>query len=263
MKYNYYRSLLFVLLLCLLVIPIIIFTIRQNNNKQNNNNKQCEEGFTNIDKNRKWSCDLIRRFVLYQTTINQNNNQFNLEVLQQQATPEEAEHLLKTGFWPWSDSLKYNYLDKVWSNPIIKIEPHYALNYAMNLYNEHAANELLGWNAKEGEFLLYGGDLGVSPELSRASVKNTIKCSTDKDGNSIMQKKIYTGMNLWNGYMNSTTQNIKNENIPKEMPGFSFIKGPCNPCVALNDVADFSCPFILNIKGDTSTSPSWATLWGL
>lgn len=252
MKYNYYKfGLLF-----LLVITIIIF---------NNYTKSkkgfiigVKEGFGTQVPLGKWSPDLIQRFIKYQTTTNQNVNQFNFEVLQQQATPEEAEHLLKTGFWKWSDKLKYNYLDKVWSNPIIKIEPQYALSYAMKLYNERAALELLSWNTKEGEFLLYGGDLGVSAEMP-SNIHNTIKCSSD----AILQKKIYTGMNVWNGYMNSTTENIKNENIPREMPGFNFIKGPCNPCVALNDVADFSCPFTLNIKGDNATSYSWATLWGL
>jgi hypothetical protein len=78
-----------------------------------------------------------------------------------------------------------------------------------------------------------------------------------------MQKKVYTGMNLWNGYMNSTTTNVKPEDIPKEMPGFTFVKSPCNPCVALNSPGDFSCPFKLNVKGDSSISEPWKQLWNL
>jgi hypothetical protein len=78
-----------------------------------------------------------------------------------------------------------------------------------------------------------------------------------------MQKKVYTGMNLWNGYMNTTTTEIKPEDIPKEMPGFNFVKGPCNPCVALNSPGDFSCPFKLNVKGDDSISEPWKQLWNL
>jgi hypothetical protein len=244
MKYNYWLT----ILLFLLVVSIIII----------NSFIKRIEGFNITNK---WQNDLIQRFIQYQTTTSPNV-QYNLEVLQQQVGSEEVEQLLKTGFWTWSDKLKYAYLNKIWSSPIIKIEPQYALNYAMKMYNERAALELLSWNTKEGHFLLYGGDLGISDEADSLK-NNTIKCSTDINGISSLQKKTYTGMNLWNGYMNSTTEKIKNENIPTEMPGFSFIKGPCNPCVALNDVADFSCPFALNVKGDTTTSSAWSTLWGL
>ena len=94
-------------------------------------------------------------------------------------------------------------------------------------------------------------------------MNNTVKCSTDSHGNSVMEKQIFKGMNLWNGYMNTKTSIIKSEDIPKEMPGFSFVKNPCNPCVALNSPGDFSCPFKLNIKGDDSISNSWKKLWEL
>ena len=157
---------------------------------------------------------------------NQNRNQYNLTQLQRQATPEEAEELLKTGFWPWPDDLKQLYIEKVSDNPIIKIEPQYALNYAMKLYNKNAVTELLAWNTKEGHLLLYG-------------TQNNIKCSPD----SVMQK--------------GGTE-IKIENIPNEIPGFSFVKGSCNPCLALD--ADFSCPFKL---GDDSISEPWRKLWNL
>jgi hypothetical protein len=47
------------------------------------------------------------------------------------------------------------------------------------------------------------------------------------------------------------------------MSGFSFVSGPCNPCVALNSPGDFSCPFRLNVKGDDTISGPWKSLWGL
>jgi hypothetical protein len=68
-------------------------------------------------------------------------------------------------------------------------------------------------------------------------------------------------MNLWNGYMNSTTTTVKPEDIPKEMPGFSFVKGACNPCVALS--GDFSCPFSINDKGNDPISEPWKQLWNV
>jgi hypothetical protein len=209
-----------------------------------------------------WSLDLIKRFNIYQTTMNQNKTYFDLDILQNQTTPDEVEQLMATGYWPWPDDLKNDYMDKVMTSTIIKIEPKYALDYAMKIYNQNAARELLAWNTKEGQFLLYGGDLGVSDGMPK-NVHNTIKCSTDSKGKSIMEKKIYTGMNFWNGYMNTTITTVNPEEIPKDMNGFTFVNNPCNPCVALNSPGDFSCPFKLNVKGDDSITNPWKSLWGL
>jgi len=213
------------------------------------------DGFRN---NSNWSPELIKRFNIYQSTMNQNKTNFNLDLLQKQASPYEVNQLLQTGFWPWPDDLKNGYIEKVQTNTIIKIDPQYALNYAMRIYNQTAARELLAWNTKEGHFLLYGGDLGVSDGMPQ-NVHNTIKCSTDSN----MEKKIYTKMNLWNGFMNNTTTTISPEDIPNEMPGFSFVKSPCNPCIALNSPGDFSCPFRLNVNGNNSISNTWSNLWQL
>lgn len=236
------------IILLVIIVGIIIFNVKT----------KSIEGFENTTQ---WSPDLIRRFNIYQETVNQNVNQYNLDVLQKQATPEEAEEYLKTGYWPWPEDLKNLYIEAVWSSPLIKSDPHITLDYAMKVYNKNAATQLLAWNTKEGQFLLYGGDLGVSNGMPK-NVHNTIKCS----GNDVMEKKVYTGMNLWNGYMNSTTTVIKPEDIPKEMPGFSFVKSPCNPCVALSN--EFSCPFKLNVKDNSESnddviSLSWKKLWNL
>lgn len=247
MKYIYK-----ILILIIIIITIIFFNSFTKNSEKN--------GFQNYNTV-SWSPDLIKRFNIYQTTMNKHVNQFDLDQLQRQASPNEAEEYLRTGYWSWPDDLKNLYIDKVWENPIIKIDPQYALNYAMSIYNQNAIRELLAWNTKEGHFLLYGGDLGVSDGMPK-NMNNTIKCSTDIS-NSVMEKKVYTGMNLWNGYMNSKTTVVKPEDIPKEMPGFSFVKGPCNPCVALNSPGDFTCPFSINIKGDNSISEPWKQLWNL
>jgi len=253
MKYIYT-----ILIFIIIIISIILFNIYT----------KTKDGFLKYHTY-SWSPDLIKRFNNYQTTMNKNVYQFDLEQLQRQVNPAEVEEYLKTGYWSWPDDLKNLYIEKVWTNPIIKIYPQYALNYAMRIYNQTAIRELLAWNTKEGHFLLYGGDLGVSDGMPK-NMNNTIKCSTDSVNSSHMKKKVYTGMNLWNGYMNSTTTYVKPEDIPKEMPGFSFVKGPCNPCVVFNSPRDFSCPFKLNIKpklpsvkGDDSISEPWKQLWNL
>lgn len=251
MKYNYY-FILKIFLFILLIIGIIFF---------NSFTKvKVKEGFVS---NIRWPDELVQRFIDYQRTVNLNDHQFDLDILQKQASPEEAEHLLGTGFWPWPDDLKYEYLDKVWQNPIIKFAPSFALDYAMKLYNKTAARELLAWNFKEGQFLLYGANIGVTEGMPK-NVNNSIKCVPDKDNNSFSIKKIvYKDMNLWNGYMEYDIQNLKPEDIPEHMNGFSFVKTPCDPCVALNSPGNFSCPFRINEKGDDSISWPWKSLWKL
>jgi len=247
MKYDYN-----VLLIILLVISVIIF----------NNYTKIKSGFQNNNTTNKWSTELIKKFNIYQTTMSKNKTYYDLDILQKQATPEDVKQLFKTGYWPWPDDLKQDYIDSIWNNTIIKIDPTYALDYAMKTYNQNAARELLAWNTKEGQFLLYGGDLGVTDGMPK-NIHNTIKCSTDSNNNSVMEKNVFNKMNTWNGYMNNTTTIINPEDIPKEMPGFTFVKSPCNPCIALNSPGDFSCPFKLNVKGDDSISSPWKSLWGL
>lgn len=211
----------------------------------------------------KWPSDLVERFLQYQSSVNRNVNQFDMKTIQEQATPEEGEHLLKTSYWPWDDETKYTYLTSLWTNPVVKINPNYALDYAMQLYNETAAKRLIGWNTKEGKFLLRGGDLGVTDGMPE-TVKNSIKCTWDKSGTEpYMEKTVYKGYNLWNGYKNVERTKVKNEDIPKEMKGFQFIKQACNPCVALKYPPDYSCPFTLNVEGDTSISNVWNEFWGV
>ena len=228
MKFSYN---IFTFIFIFILILIFIFTF-----------KKIQTGFQNYTI--QWSPDLIKRFNIYQQSVNQNINQYNLTQLQRQATPQEVEELLQTGFWPWPDDLKQLYIEKVSDNPIIKIDPQYALNYAMKLYNKNAVTELLAWNTKEGHLLLYG---------AHNNKNNTIKCSPD----SVMQKKEYTGIND----LNYKTTIVKPEDISKEIPGFSFVNKPCNPCLALD--ADFSCPFKINIEGDDSISEPWHKLWNL
>ena len=78
--------------------------------------------------------------------MNKNKTYFDMEILQKQASPDEVEQLLKTGYWPWPEDLKNEYINKVLVSPIIKIDPNYALDYAMKIYNQTAVRELLAWN---------------------------------------------------------------------------------------------------------------------
>jgi hypothetical protein len=231
MKYIYSNAYKKILLISIAVVAVFIIRVVY---KYFNN--VVKEGF---DSKVKWSSDLVSRFNAYQDSVNMNNNQMNVAVLQEQVSSEEVEHFLKTGYWTWSEDIKNLYLESVRQNPMIKIDPDYALDYAMKIYNENSVKNLLSWNTKEGQFLLYGG----------TNKNNIIKCSDD--ANPVLQKTIENG----------GVKSILNIDIENEMPGFTFVNEPCNPCSVLNNKSDYSCPFKLNIKGDNETSDIWKILW--
>ena len=273
MKYSYIKILL--LIICVYIFYPII-------NKYLNKLLGIKDKSlvdSNLVESFVWSRDTIKKFDLYQNTVNLNANQFNTSVLQEQASEDEAKELMKNGFWPWTEDTKKQYVEAVWQNPIIKFEPSAALNYAMKLYNETAAKWLLSWNTKEGQFLLYGSNnsnkdiigiatgkdlLGQGQGITvngQISKKNIFKCSDDS--NPVLQKTTVNGYNLSNGFKNTTTVDIALEDIPNEVPGFSFVKNPCNPCSVLNDNPDYSCPFKLNVKGNDEISDVWKNLWSI
>lgn len=214
-----------------------------------------KEGFTSSSSFVPWTDDLVKRFKIYQATVGENNYQYNMLVLQQQASSAEAKELLATGHWPWSDKVKQQYTDAISHSPMIKIDSGEALNSATKIYNENAIKQVLSYNTKEGKFLLYGIKTGPNDF-------DTIKCSGDLS-NSVLQKNVFNSYNLWNGYKNTETTTIKNEDIPSQVSGFSFVNGPCNPCVAINEYPDYSCPFRINLNDGTGNSSSsiWSDLW--
>jgi hypothetical protein len=198
------------------------------------------ELFTNQNQNiiHPWSEDLRQRFLKYQDTMSRNDYTYNLEMLQQQVTPAEVEEYLKTGYWNWDDTLKQLYLDKVQSSTLINLVPEEGLKYAMRMYTPEAVKQLLAWNYKEGEFLLYG---------AKDINKNIVKCSTDEE------PVLTDGKNKINN----------NEDIPNIVPGFSFIREACNPCTNLNFINNNKCAFKLNVEGDDTTSKIWKRIWNL
>lgn len=205
-----------------------------------------KEGFT-------WSNQTVDDFLKFQDTVNRNT-QFNMEKVQEQASEAEAQELLKTGSWPWSRDTENEYLDRVSHNTILKIDPVSSMQTQKTVYNENAMKQLLSWNTKEGQFLLNGTVIENN--------NGTIRCTTNDDGATNLQKKILKGYNLWNGYGVYDITNIKNNDIPNEVQGFQFVKSPCNPCVALDN--DYSCPFQINTKKDgNKVSHIWKKLWNL
>lgn len=235
---NYYMY-----FICILLILILYLVY-------NNIPGKLKEGFT-------WSNKSIRDFLTFQTTVNPNT-QFNMRMIQNQASEQELASLLRDGYWPWSETTKSLYINDISHNPIIKINPEASMNYARTVYNENATKQMLSWNTKEGQFLLSGATL-----YNKGRKTGNVKCEMDEHGKTFMQKTMYLGDNLWNGYKNTKTTVLKNTELPEEIPGFHFVKAPCNPCLAIDN--EYSCPFEINKSANArqGISEIWKQLWSI
>jgi len=219
------------------------------------------EGYP-IPKTTVWPQKVINDFVAFQKVHNPNLR-FDLDIIQKQATAEEAQTLLKTGKWPWSPDVVTLYKKSVSQNNIINNEPGASLMIVQSVYNQRAILELLSWNTKEGSFLLNGAIIKHTDGMP-ANINNLVRCGKDKETGKIsMQKVVYTGYNGVNGSIVSKVTPIKKSDIPNQVTGFKFLKSECNPCSALDDPADYSCPFSLNVGNGTEVSTVWQQLWGL
>jgi hypothetical protein len=222
--------------------------------------------FNNLKEGFQWSQDSIDKFKILQSTINPQSH-FNMQMIQKQASEEEGKELLKTGVWPWSKETEYLYMDAVDREPIVRLTPGFSMQKAKTMYNENAIKQMISWNTKEGQFLLNGSYNKNKNDNNNNNNKNTIKCFSYVDKPSELKKIQIDGLqrlgftDLLNGYKKEKIIAIENENVPNEMPGFSFIGKPCNPCAPLDN--DYSCPFRLNVKGDDSVSDIWKTLWNI
>jgi hypothetical protein len=62
------------------------------------------------------------------------------------------------------------------------------------------------------------------------------------------------------GAHNTITSTLDYRKLPDLLPGFRFIESPCDPCVAIDSVPKYTCPFSLTSR---DPSPIWSSLWGL
>lgn len=219
------------------------------------------EGYP-IPKTTVWPQKVVDDFVAFQKVHNPNLR-FDLDIIQKQATAEEAEILLRTGKWPWNPDVVTLYKKSISQNNIINNEPGASLTNVQSVYNQRAIVELLSWNTKEGSFLLNGAIIKHTDGMP-ANINNLVRCGKNKETGKIsMQKVLYTGYNGVNGSIVSKVTPIENADIPNQVTGFKFLKSECNPCSALDDPADYSCPFSLNVGNGTEVSTVWQQLWGL
>lgn len=236
-------------------------------------NPALREGFT-------WTSDSTKNFIDVQKTINPHVV-FDTDELQKQAPQEELDFFLQNGYWPWSQQVQELYKQSVAANPFVRTDPEDAMNNAMKIYNQSIILEMISWQTKEGQFLLKGvaisdgsgnkledlpsgwGDYGYSSGLITKR-NNIIQCGLNKDGSRSLQQTKFTGKDKITGAQTKEVTAVDYNKLEDLIPGFSFINGKCNPCVAINDTPDYSCPFNLDISGSNSNmSAVWQYLWGI
>jgi len=219
-----------------------------------------------------WSTQLKEDFIKFENTFNPNYR-FDINIIQKQASPEEVEYLLINNKWLWSEDVKAMYKEAIMQSSTTSIDPGIALDIAQTIYNETAIKELMSWNTKEGSFLLTGVTIGHTDGMAD-NLNNIVRCGTSGGGegsngygegtkDAVMEKIVNTGYDGINGSVIQNITQVSNADIPGLVAGFKFLKNECNPCTALNNPADYSCPFSLNVGDGGGVSAIWNNLWGL
>ena len=236
-------------------ILILIFIIIIKNYKR-------IEGFTH---------DSMQEFLRIQDTIN-HNKVFDMNVIQ--ATQEELDYFNQHKMWPWSEEVIKLYKKAVSNNPYIRTLPKDSVNYNRTVYNQNGILKVLSYETKEGDFLINGiqihdpsklkpypsgfGDFGYNSSLIKDNKNDTIKCNMDT---YTLEKTTFTE-NIENTEDTEKTTKIEYDDLEDVIPGFKFINGPCNPCKALTETPDYSCPFSLKVKNKyDAISSVWKYLW--
>lgn len=225
----------------------------------------------------------INDFLDIQNTINPNRI-FDIEMLKKQVSQEELDYYNKNGMWYWNDYVIDLYKDALSKNPYGKVQSDDAVNYARSIYNEKAILYILSMQSKEGQFLLNGVLVNNSIDgknsnedlssgygnfpyndsgLIEDKRKDIIKCNLDDELTPKLQRIKYKGKKNFFQYQEEKIQDINYNDLEKIIPGFKYIKGSCNPCVAFSNNPQYNCPFELKLQENKGISKIMKYLWGL
>ena len=209
----------------------------------------------------KWPSTLVSEFLTFQKGLNPEVV-YDMSIVQNQATPDEVSYLFKNYKWPWSDKLQELYKEAIAQNSFIYTDPDISMVSAQQIYNETAMKELISYNTKEGTFLLFGATVGHTKDLP-SNINNYIQCSTNSQGEHILEKIVYNGYDSIYGNLNKTVTEVNYNDLPNQVNGFTFLSTPCNPCVALKTNPDYTCPFAIDSGNGYEVSPIWQMLWNI
>jgi hypothetical protein len=225
-----------------------------------------------------WNKKSKHDFIDIERTINQQKI-FDVDKIEEQASQEEVNYFNKNGIWQWSQKTQKLYKDAVTKNPFIKTLAKDAVHDAMKIYNESAILQILSQQSKEGQFLLSGilvspansinskeqlpsgyGSFAYTSGLINNKTKDVIKCNT----NGELERITFNGKGSGSyGEQKKKISILNYKDLESIIPGFTFVKEPCNPCVPYNKIPDYSCPFKIQVKKNNSISEIWKYLWNI
>lgn len=210
--------------------------------------------------------ETIDKFIVLQS-FNNPNTYFDLKQLSKQASEQDLQYYNKNGYWYWDEATKKAYQDDLNHNSMQQEYPkgQYMRN-AQNTYNQNIMKQILSWRAPEGQFLMNGVITGNQDYEENKNLltghgtfayENGLLQKGDaqivcKDNKLSLKKMVGSSVPIY--------APLNYKLLPKLVPGFSFTKRECDPCVALKDKPDYSCPFTLNGE---EPSYIWRILWGV
>lgn len=230
-----------------------------------------------------WNKKDTQDFLLIESTINPHTI-FDVDQIQksQEASQEELDYFLKNKMWPWSQKTIELYRDSIRSNPFIRTYSGDAINYARTIYPERAILRIISYQTKEGLFLLNGvlvkdpsgnsqeelpsghGSFPYKSGLTDDKSYDVIKCNMSKPNGAFLERTKNTGRGGIYGEQTTTITPVDDNELETLIPGFTFLNGKCNPCGAINEIPDYSCPFKLNVKNESPfISGVWQYLWNI
>jgi len=245
--------------------------------------------FSNLSSKKegfKWKTKKINDFLKVQETVNPHTVFFMDEVTKQ-ATKKEVDYYLTNGFWPWDKEVELLYMASSLNNPLIQTHPGDSLRDIKKIYNQRVILQLLANETKEGIFMSKGvevptgknnmpdgtGFFGYNAGLIANLYNKNIKCfPKNKHSKKYVLKSLeYKGDEGILGSQIWERKNVDINDLENIIPGFTFLKGPCNPCsaVAFDNKPSYHCPFSLklkntkDIKNDNGVSEVWKYLWKL
>ena len=207
----------------------------------------------------------LDKFIMLQN-IQNPNTYFDLHQLNKQVTEQDMDYYNNNAHWYWDEATENAYQEDLQRNQLLKEYPVGSyMQKAKTIYNQNIMKKILSWRAPEGEFLLSGVTTGNS---DYTTAKNMLSGHGEFHYNSGLVPKGDSQIVCNNSRLSlkSTSQTVNTYSdldytlLPGIVPGFKFVKGACDPCVALKDTPEYSCPFTL---GEKPTSSIWKTLWGI
>ena len=171
----------------------------------------------------------------------------SVEDLQKIGVPENSvKQFISTGKWPWRpefiDTMKQIFMNASDNNG------NTTTSYSDTITQYQSS-------IPEEYFVLFSLGSFAGPFSDVARTKK-LACNID----STTRKAIGNGMYTLDGSGNITTTLVDNAQLPKLIPGFTFLSTPCNPCNIIN--GNYDCPFAYPDSNGKTLFPGFLTEYG-